>query len=132
MFKKLSTKLLGAATAMSLLCGMAAAADWRVWNIHNDGHPNTAAMDRFAELVNEGTKGEIKVQVFHGGVLGSQPDAIEQVRIGAIEVGNFNLGRREGGGEAVLLLSVDQPIPADVVTKAEALEGVKVVTALAF
>lgn len=92
MYKKLSTKLLGAATALSLLCGMATAADWRVWNIHNDGHPNTAAMDRFAELVNEATKGEIKVQVFHGGVLGSQPDAIEQVRIGAIEVGNFNLG----------------------------------------
>lgn len=30
--------------------------------------------------------------MFHGGVLGSQPDALEQVRIGAIEVGNFNLG----------------------------------------
>ena len=54
--------------------------------------PNTAAMDRFAELVNEATKGEIKVEVFHGGVLGSQPDALEQVRIGAIEIGNFNLG----------------------------------------
>ncbi len=92
MYQKLSAKLLGAATALSLMCGVAAAADWRVWNIHHDGHPNTAAMDRFAELVNEATKGEIKVQVFHGGVLGSQPDALEQVRIGAIEVGNFNLG----------------------------------------
>ncbi|MEO1143183.1 MAG: TRAP transporter substrate-binding protein [Pseudomonadota bacterium] len=48
--------------------------------------------DKFAELVEETTKGEIKLQVFHGGVLGTQPDAIEQVRIGAIEVGNFNLG----------------------------------------
>jgi tripartite ATP-independent transporter DctP family solute receptor len=92
MYKKLSTKLLGAATALSLMCGMASAADWRAWNIHNDGHPNTAAMDRFAELVKENTKGEINVQVFHGGVLGSQPDALEQVRLGAIEIGNFNLG----------------------------------------
>jgi len=49
-------------------------------------------MDRFAELVAEKTGGEITVDVFHGGVLGSQPDAIEQVRIGAIDVGNFNLG----------------------------------------
>lgn len=32
------------------------------------------------------------IEVFHGGVLGSQPDALEQVRLGAIEVGNFNLG----------------------------------------
>lgn len=92
MYKKLSAKLLGTALAVSLMSGMAAAADWRAWNIHNDGHPNTAAMDRFAELVNTGTKGEIKMQVFHGGVLGSQPDALEQVRIGAIQAGNFNLG----------------------------------------
>ncbi|MEP3631425.1 MAG: TRAP transporter substrate-binding protein [Hyphomicrobiales bacterium] len=92
MYKKLSAKLLGAATALSLLTSMATAADWRAWNIHNDGHPNTAAMDRFAELVNAGTKGEVSLQIFHGGVLGNQPDALEQVRIGAIEAGNFNLG----------------------------------------
>ena len=92
MYKKLSTKLLGATAALSMLCGMATAADWRAWNIHNEGHPNHGAMDRFAELVAKETNGEIKLQVFHGGVLGSQPDALEQVRIGAIEVGNFNLG----------------------------------------
>jgi len=90
MLKKL---LVGASVGLSMLSGAAVAAeDWRVWNIHQDGHPNTAAMDRFAELVEESTKGEINVDVFHGGVLGSQPDALEQVRIGAIEVGNFNLG----------------------------------------
>lgn len=93
MFNRLSAKLLGAATAVTLLCGTAIAAEeWRAWNIHSDGHPNTPAMDRFAELVDEKTGGEIKVEVFHGGVLGTQPDAIEQVRIGAIEIGNFNLG----------------------------------------
>ena len=93
MYMKLSRKLLGAATAMAMLCGTAVAAEeWRAWNIHSDGHPNTPAMDRFAELVDKNTNGEIKVEVFHGGVLGTQPDAIEQVRIGAIEVGNFNLG----------------------------------------
>ena len=93
MYMKLSRKLLGAATAMAMRCGAAVAAEeWRAWNIHSDGHPNTPAMDRFAELVDKNTNGEIKVEVFHGGVLGTQPDAIEQVRIGAIEVGNFNLG----------------------------------------
>ena len=92
MYKKLSATLLGAATALTLAGGVAHAAEWRAWNIHHDGHPNTAAMNRFAELVNKNTKGEVTVQVFHGGVLGTQPDALEQVRIGAIEVGNFNLG----------------------------------------
>lgn len=92
MYKKLSTTLLGAATALSLLCGAAASAEWRAWNIHNDGHPNTGAMDRFAELAAEKTNGEVKIEVFHGGVLGTQPDALEQVRIGAIDVGNFSMG----------------------------------------
>ena len=49
-----------------------------------------------------------------------------------INIGTFHLARREAGGEAVLLLSVDQPIPEDVVKAACALEGVKVVMPLAF
>ena len=85
------TTAVGIAAAAALATA-ASAADWRAWNIHHEGHPNTAAMDRFAELVKNYTNGEITVQVFHGGVLGSQPDALEQVRIGAIEIGNFNLG----------------------------------------
>ncbi|MEP0519617.1 MAG: TRAP transporter substrate-binding protein [Hyphomicrobiales bacterium] len=92
MLKSLSTKLLGAAAALTMMAVSASAADWRAWNIHNEGHPNFGGMNKFAELVAKETSGEVKVQVFHGGVLGSQPDAIEQVRIGAIEVGNFNLG----------------------------------------
>lgn len=93
MYQKFSSILFGAVAAASVLAGAAnAAEEWRAWNIHHDGHPNTAAMDRFAELVNTATNGEITVDVFHGGVLGSQPDALEQVRIGAIEIGNFNLG----------------------------------------
>lgn len=91
MFQKFKTSFI-AATAVALIGTAASAENWRAWNIHNDGHPNTAAMDRFAELVADKTGGEISVDVFHGGVLGSQPDAIEQVRIGAIDVGNFNLG----------------------------------------
>jgi len=49
-----------------------------------------------------------------------------------INIGTFNLGRREAGGEAVLLLSVDQAIPDDLVKAACAVEGVKLVKALAF
>ena len=90
MFRKFSLLLAGAVACFSL--NAHAAENWRAWNIHNDGHPNTAAMDKFAELVDKATKGEVKVEVFHGGVLGSQPDALEQVRLGAIEIGNFNLG----------------------------------------
>ncbi|WP_347303207.1 phosphoglycerate dehydrogenase [Croceibacterium sp. TMG7-5b_MA50] len=49
-----------------------------------------------------------------------------------INIGTFHLGRRAAGGEAVLLLSVDQPITPDLVARAQALQGVKVVTPLSF
>lgn len=68
------------------------AVEWRGWNIHKPGYPNTVAMDKFAELLKEKSGGQITLKMFHSGVLGNQPDAIEQVRIGGLEIGNFNLG----------------------------------------
>jgi D-3-phosphoglycerate dehydrogenase len=49
-----------------------------------------------------------------------------------INIGTFHLGRVEAGGEAVLLLSVDEPVNSDVIAKVEALPGVKLVRALKF
>jgi D-3-phosphoglycerate dehydrogenase len=50
----------------------------------------------------------------------------------SINIGTFHLGRREAGGEAVLLLSIDEPVPAEVVEAAAKLPGVKRVMALGF
>ena len=50
----------------------------------------------------------------------------------AINIGTFNLGRRDAGGEAVLLLSVDSAVPAPVLEQARGIAGVKRVMALAF
>ena len=92
--KRLGRAAAFAAIAMAgaIAAGPASADNWRAWNIHVDGYPNTVALDKFAELVEEKTDGRITVQNFHGGTLGSQPDAIEQVRVGALQIGNFNLG----------------------------------------
>ncbi len=49
-----------------------------------------------------------------------------------INIGTFHLGRRGTGDEAVVLLSVDQPIPADLLARAYALPGVKVAKQLSF
>ncbi|HUS97754.1 MAG TPA: TRAP transporter substrate-binding protein [Hyphomicrobiaceae bacterium] len=84
-----------AAIVFGVVAGLASGAtakEWRAWNIHVKGYPNTIAMDNFAELLAKKTNGKLTLKNFHGGVLGNQPDAIEQVRIGALEVGNFNLG----------------------------------------
>lgn len=91
-FMSLMKSVVGVVLVSAALATSASAAEWRGWNIHVDGYPNTVAMDRFAELLAEKTNGDVTLQMFHGGVLGSQPDAIEQVRAGALAIGNFNLG----------------------------------------
>ena len=85
------TAITAAAMVVSL-GSVASAAEWRGWNIHVPGYPNTIAMEKFAELVDTKTSGRVTLKMFNSGVLGSQPDAIEQVRIGGLAVGNFNLG----------------------------------------
>ena len=88
-------RALSFAAATALLAGFsfsAGAAEWRGWNIHKPGYPNTVAMDKFAELLAEKSGGKMTLKMFHSGTLGTQPDAIEQVRIGGLEIGNFNLG----------------------------------------
>lgn len=80
---------------IALIAGFAVstqAAEWKGWNIHVAGYPNTIALDKFAELLNAKSGGKMKLKMYHAGTLGSQPDAIEQVRLGGLEVANFSLG----------------------------------------
>ncbi len=49
-----------------------------------------------------------------------------------VNIGTFHLGRREAGGEAVLLLSLDERVPDTVLAQIRALEGVRRVAALRF
>lgn len=50
----------------------------------------------------------------------------------SINIGTFHLGRRDAGGEAVLLLSLDSPVPQNVLKQACEIQGVRVVKALKF
>ena len=49
-----------------------------------------------------------------------------------LNIGTFHLGRRQAGGEAVLLLSIDAPIPEPILWQLCNLPGVKTVKALKF
>jgi D-3-phosphoglycerate dehydrogenase len=49
-----------------------------------------------------------------------------------VNIGTFHLGRRSAGGEAVLLLSVDEPVTPELIAKVRALAGVKTVMGLSF
>jgi D-3-phosphoglycerate dehydrogenase len=70
-------------------------------------------------IVNEDTPGFIGRL---GTLLGEQ----------GVNIGTFSLGRREAGGEAVALVSVDGHIGAELVARLQALPGVKTVKPLRF
>lgn len=91
----IKTILTGCAAALAMttaLTGASAAEEWRGWNIHVEDYPVSHGMERFGELIEERTEGALTAKTFHSGVLGSQPDAIEQLRLGVIDFGVFNLG----------------------------------------
>ncbi|MFY0594789.1 MAG: TRAP transporter substrate-binding protein [Cognatishimia sp.] len=90
-FKKLSG-CAAAVASVAVLTTAAAAADLRGWNIHVEDYPVSHGMEAFIAEIEDKTGGAVKGKVFHGGVLGSQPDAIEQIRLGALDFGVFSLG----------------------------------------
>ncbi|MBO9499993.1 MAG: phosphoglycerate dehydrogenase, partial [Novosphingobium sp.] len=49
-----------------------------------------------------------------------------------INIGTFHLGRREAGGEAILLLSVDEQVPQALIAKIESVPSVRRVIPLKF
>ncbi len=49
-----------------------------------------------------------------------------------VNIGTFHLGRRQAGGEAVLLLSVDEPVTPALLTGVKALPGVRLAMGLSF
>lgn len=88
-------KLALSAATVALVAGFTIsvqAKEWKGWNIHVEGYPNTIALDKFADLLKEKSGGKMSLKMYHAGTLGSQPDAIEQVRAGALEIANFSLG----------------------------------------
>ena len=90
--KSISIKALVLAVGLGTAAAPALAAEWRCWNIHVDDYPVSIAMQSFMKEITEKTNGEISGKIYHNGVLGDQPDAIEQTRLGAIDFGEFSLG----------------------------------------
>ncbi|MFC2969358.1 TRAP transporter substrate-binding protein [Acidimangrovimonas pyrenivorans] len=83
---------LAGALTLAAVAAPAVAQNWRGWNIHPEGYPNTTAIEQFAKDVATATDGRITAKVYNGGILGDQPDAIDQLRAGALNFANFNLG----------------------------------------
>ena len=87
----MSRHLLAAAAALAIAATPAAAQEWRGWNIHVPDYPNSKGLDRWAELVAQRTNNRIRIRMYHSAQLGQQDEAIQQLRLGAIDVANFNI-----------------------------------------
>jgi len=86
--------MLGAAllAASVIAAPVADAKEWRAWNIHVEGYPVTLGIEAFIAEITDKTGGELTAKLYNNGVLGDQPDAIEQTRLGIIDFGEFSLG----------------------------------------
>lgn len=90
----LNTRLKNILLAAGLLCGTAGNASaqtvLRLAENQPETNPVTVAMHRFAELAEQYSDGEVKVQVFSGAQLGQEVESIEQVQAGIIELARVN------------------------------------------
>ncbi len=78
---------LALAAAAALVCHTANAAETlRLAHGLNDTHPVHKAMERFAELAKQKTKGEVEIKIFPNGTLGGERETLEQVQNGVLEM----------------------------------------------
>ncbi|MEJ1157080.1 TRAP transporter substrate-binding protein [Prosthecomicrobium sp. N25] len=84
------------AAALALSAGILAAGSagaqvvLRSADIHPDGYPTVDAVKYMGQLVEERTKGRVKIQVFNNRQLGEEKDTIEQTRFGVIDMNRIN------------------------------------------
>jgi tripartite ATP-independent transporter DctP family solute receptor len=91
--KRLFLKTLVAAVALAGL-GFAQAQTRTIKfaNQNAKGHPIVLGMEKFAELVEQKSGGRLKVQVFPGGVLGSDQANLSSLQGGTLEMASMNSG----------------------------------------
>jgi tripartite ATP-independent transporter DctP family solute receptor len=87
--------------ACSLVMAGGAQAEVRSMNLrwataNPAGHPIPMGGERFAKLVNEKSGGKMKVKVFPGGVLGSDPQLLSAVQGGTLDFAAMNTGILQG------------------------------------
>ncbi len=77
-----------AALAFSTAFSTPASAEFKakIGHAMPETHPQAIAMNKFAELVNTYTKGDVKVTVYHSGVLGSDEKELQAVQAGTQEL----------------------------------------------
>lgn len=81
-----------AALAIGMMAGAAQAqTTLRSTDIHPTDYPTVEAVRHMSKLLDERTKGKLKINVFHSAQLGNEKDTIEQTRFGVIDINRINM-----------------------------------------
>ena len=64
----------------------------RAADVHPAGYPNVVAIENMGKKLEAATNGRYKIQMFPGGVLGSEKEMVEQTQVGAIQIARISLG----------------------------------------
>jgi tripartite ATP-independent transporter DctP family solute receptor len=81
-----------AALALGMMAGAAQAqTTLRSTDIHPTDYPTVEAVRHMSKLLEERTKGRLKINVFHSAQLGNEKDTIEQTRFGVIDINRINM-----------------------------------------
>ncbi|MFA9439725.1 TRAP transporter substrate-binding protein [Uliginosibacterium sp. sgz301328] len=75
--------------------GASAAVRMRLAHALAENHPTSQALKLFKEKVEKDSKGSVKIQLFFNGSLGSEPDVVQQLRNGAVEITKVNASTLE-------------------------------------
>lgn len=89
--KRMFSALAGAAILAAATTSAAAQTVLRSTDIHPTDYPTVEAVRHISKLLEERTKGRIKINVFHSAQLGNEKDTIEQTRFGVIDLNRINM-----------------------------------------
>ena len=81
-----------AAAALTAALPLHAQTVLKAADVHPAGYPNVVAIENLGKKLEAATNGKYKVQMFPGGVLGSEKEMIEQTQIGALQIARISLG----------------------------------------
>ncbi|GJG93517.1 TRAP transporter substrate-binding protein [Cupriavidus pauculus] len=99
---RLGTLMAALATAVALPVGVHAA-EFRSADIHPDDYPTVQAVRYMGDLLKQRSNGKMSVKVFAQGSLGSEKDAIEQTKIGALSMVRVNSAAMNNICEATIV-----------------------------
>jgi tripartite ATP-independent transporter DctP family solute receptor len=90
--KRSLAALAGAAILATVTTGASAqSVTLRSTDIHPTDYPTVEAVRHISKLLEERTKGRLKINVFHSAQLGNEKDTIEQTRFGVIDLNRINM-----------------------------------------